>query len=220
MKSAYSPEPVQRAVAREGYPFLIFLFMVAVFFFILGWLAVVAFCMALFAFVVFFFRNPNRKVPQGDDLIVSPADGRVIAVEELDHAPLIEGPATKVSIFMSVLNVHINRMPVKAVIKEIRYRPGKFLVASLDKASEHNESNTIMMEDEKGRRLAMSQIAGLVARRIVCYVKTGDIRNIGQRLGLIRFGSRVDLYITTPHTLEVSVGNKVKGGSSIIGRWV
>lgn len=220
MISAYSPEPIQRAIAREGYPFLIFSGMLAVFFFIVGWIPAVAVSVALGIFVAYFFRNPVRSIPEGKDVIVSPADGRVISVSEVKDVPFLEGPATKVSIFMSVLNVHINRMPVSAEVKDVAYHTGKFLVASLDKASEHNERNTLMLEDDKGRRMTMTQIAGLVARRIVCYVRPGDRKGVGDRFGLIRFGSRVDLHIPTPHSIEVSVGDRVKGGSSIIGRWV
>jgi phosphatidylserine decarboxylase len=219
MISAYRPEPIQRVVAREGYPFILFLIVMGAIFGIMGWAIATFCCFALAAFVMFFFRNPERPIPQSKDLILAPADGRIVAVEKVEKAPNGEGQATKVSIFMSVLNVHINRMPITAKIKDVKYYSGKFLVASLDKASDHNERNELHLEDEEGRCLTMTQIAGLVARRIVCYVKPGDMRSAGDRFGLIRFGSRVDIYLKDPHSIEVSVGEKVKGGSSILGRW-
>lgn len=220
MTTAYAPMPSQRAIAREGYPFLVICALPAIAFAALGWVFTSAAFVCAFAFVTFFFRNPNREIPLEDGLILAPADGKVISVEKLNSVPFLEGEVTRLSIFMSVFNVHVNRMPVSATVREVSYRPGRFLVASLDKASEENESNTIIMEQPGGRKLAMTQIAGLVARRIVCYVKPGDFKLAGERFGLIRFGSRVDLYLPSAHTVNVSVGNKVRAGASIIGRWV
>lgn len=219
MMTAFAPMPTQRCIAREGYPFLFISAAFAITAFVLGWVVPGIAITLLFVFIVYFFRNPERVIPQDSGLILAPADGRIIRIETVPDAPHLGGPATKVSIFMSVFNVHINRMPMRATIEKVLYRPGKFFVASLDKACKHNEQNTLVLKDEGGRRMAMTQIAGLVARRIVCYMRPGDSRNAGDRFGLIRFGSRVDLYLPQPHSVDIAVGDRVKGGSSVIGRW-
>jgi phosphatidylserine decarboxylase len=220
-KSAFAPSPTQHIIAREGFLFIFLCLVPALLFALLGWLIPFLVMCALAGFVAYFFRNPTRVAPDDPQAVISPADGRIIVVQEMQTAPFIEGPGTKVSIFMSVLNVHINRMPMTARIRDVIYRPGKFMVASLDKASEHNERNVFILEGERGRTLAMAQIAGLIARRIVCYLRPGDTRPVGARVGLIRFGSRVDLYLpqSHAHTIDVHVGDRVKAGESIIGRW-
>lgn len=218
MESAYAPKPTQRLIAREGYPFILVCVgacaLCSFFSYVLA-----AIWVAAGLFVAFFFRNPERVPPKDADAIVSPADGRICAIEELDDSPHIGGPAVKVSIFMSVLNVHMNRMPIAAGISDVIYKPGKFLVASLDKASEHNERNILVLERHSGGKLAMVQIAGLIARRIVCYVKPGDHLDAGDCFGLIRFGSRVDLFLPKPNTIEVKMGDRVRAGKTVVGRW-
>jgi len=211
--------PRQMYIAREGHPFVAIALIIAIFFGVIGSVigSIVFFCVT--AFVAFFFRNPERHVPEGGDLIVAPADGRIISVERGARAPHTDSESTKVSIFMSVLNVHINRFPITAVLKSVVYIAGQFFVASLDKASDKNERNIFVLEDEKGREIVMVQIAGLVARRIVCYLMEGDMLGRGERFGLIRFGSRVDLYLPLDATLEVKEGDRVRAGESIVGRF-
>jgi len=205
-------------VAKEGWLFIFLFALVTTLFLFVGlwylWLPM-AF---LTLFTIYFFRNPDRVPPPGTDLIISPADGKVIAVENLKGNIFTENPAKKISIFMSVFNVHVNRIPVSGKIDDIKYHPGKFLVASLDKASEHNERNALFIETAKGIKIAVVQIAGLVARRIVCYLNQGDSIQTGERLGLIKFGSRVDLYLPVDSDVQVKIGDKVKAGRSIIGR--
>lgn len=218
METAYAPKPTQRFIAREGYPFILICVAACALCSFFSY-TLAALWVGAGLFVAFFFRNPQRVPPEGTDIIVSPADGRVCAIEDIDNSPYEGGPAIKVSIFMSVLNVHMNRMPVAAKVSNVIYKPGKFLVASLDKASEHNEQNILVLERSCGGKLAMVQIAGLIARRIVCYVKPGDALNAGQRLGLIRFGSRVDLYLPKTNSIDVKMGERVKAGKTVIGRW-
>ncbi len=219
MIDAYTPMPPQRLITREGYPFMIICAVPAALFAAWGWYAASAAFLGLFVFVCFFFRNPERAIPANPACILAPADGRVISVCPLKRAPYLDGPATKVSIFMSVLDVHVNRLPVSALVRRVDYQPGAFFIASRDKASEHNERNALVLEDGQGRLLAMVQIAGLVARRIVCYMRSGDRGGAGDRVGMIRFGSRVDLYVPPPHSIEVKPGDRVKAGKDVIGRW-
>lgn len=218
LSSAYRPSPKQTYIAREGYPFIAIAIGAGLLLWMTG-LAVGSFlllCMA--GFVAFFFRNPNRSVPEGKGLVFSPADGRIVKIQRC-RAPYTDEDAFRVSIFMSVFNVHINRIPVSARVERVAYHPGRFLVATRDKASELNERNVIVLTDEEGRRFSLVQIAGLIARRIVCYVKEGDFLNCGERMGLIRFGSRVDLYLPAGAKIEVGVGDRVRGGETIIGRF-
>jgi phosphatidylserine decarboxylase len=216
--SAFAPMPKERMITPEGYPFIAIGGGVALVCALFGW-AVLFFFMAFFTlFVCFFFRNPKREAPSVENALIAPADGRIIAIEDVVH-PVI-GNAKKISTFMSVLNCHVNRAPTAGTVENVSYKPGRFFVASLDKASEHNERNAVILKDDQGRSIAIVQIAGLVARRIVCYLKEGfDVRK-GARLGLIRFGSRVDLFLPKDKvTIEVKPGDRVKAGMSLIGRW-
>lgn len=206
-------------VAREGWVF-IFSFGLLAFLFMLFKVWYVGLPLfVLTVFTVFFFRNPERVPPEGTNLLISPADGKVIAVSRVDNNPYTNVSAKKVSIFMSVFNVHVNRIPLAGAIKDVNYYPGKFLIASRDKASLDNERNAIILDAGMSIPVAVVQIAGTVARRIVCYLKKGDSVGCGQRLGLIRFGSRVDLYLPDEIEVGVSVGDKVKAGQSILGRF-
>ena len=218
MESAYAPKPTQRFIAREGYTFILICVAACALCSFFSY-ALAALWIGAGLFVAFFFRNPEREAPAGDDLIIAPADGRILAVEDIEDAPHIQGPVTKVSIFMSVLNVHMNRMPITGKVSDVIYKPGKFLVASFDKASKDNEQNILVLERQCGSKLAMVQIAGLIARRIICYVKPGDNLDAGERFGLIRFGSRVDLYLPKPNSIDINVGDRVKAGRTIVGRW-
>jgi phosphatidylserine decarboxylase len=182
----------------------------------------------LSAGVFAFFRDPERVVPQGDNVIVAPADGLVslimeceppaeLRVDDGSGAPgLPDGPVTRISIFMSVFDVHINRAPISGTIERLVYIPGKFMNADLDKASEENERQHFLIERQDGVKIGFTQIAGLVARRIVPFVKPGDIVASGQRVGLIRFGSRVDVYLPAGTDPKVLMGQKIVAGETIL----
>ncbi|MBI4211079.1 MAG: phosphatidylserine decarboxylase family protein [Deltaproteobacteria bacterium] len=216
--SAYHIKPPQLPIAVEGFPFISVSLILVFFAFVFGMTWLGTFLTLLTGFIVYFFRNPERKIPSDEGLVVSPADGRVLCVVPCEDTPLLGGPSQRVSIFLSVFNVHINRSPIAAKVKKVAYHAGKFFVASLDKACVHNERNTIALESSKGS-VVMSQVAGLVARRIVCYLKEGDDIARGDRLGLIRFGSRVDLFLPANAVIDVKAGDCLKGGASIIGRF-
>lgn len=219
MLTAYHPMPRQLYVAREGHPFIAIALGATVLLWMTG-LSVGAFVMlGITALVALFFRNPERRTPNGPGLVIAPADGRILSVTGNVAAPGTGKPSTRVSTFMSVANVHINRFPVAARVRSVFYHAGKFLVASLDKASEHNERNGLVLVDDSGHEIVMVQIAGLVARRIVCYVREGDRLARGERFGLIRFGSRVDLYLPTETKVAVAPGDRVVAGETVLGRF-
>jgi phosphatidylserine decarboxylase len=190
---------------------------------LIGWLLLLL-SLGIFAF----FRDPERVVPQGEGTIVSPADGLVTLIAEMEpplelqiddgsgFAGLPAGPVTRVSIFMSVFDVHINRTPLGGTVRRVVYIPGKFMNADLDKASEENERQHILIERGDGLKLGFTQIAGLVARRIVPFVKPGDIVAKGQRVGLIRFGSRVDVYLPAGTDAKVMIGQSVIAGETVL----
>jgi phosphatidylserine decarboxylase len=166
-----------------------------------------------------FFRDPDRVIPDQEGAVVSPADGKVVAAGVVDSSPFSEGKTMKISIFMSVFNVHVNRVPCDGRVKNIRYQPGKFISANFDKASLENEHNAVFLETVGGRQLCVVQVAGLIARRIICKVKPGDDLIRGQRFGLICFGSRLDVYLPTDVTLNVVMGDKTKAGETILARF-
>jgi phosphatidylserine decarboxylase len=168
------------------------------------------------ALVVQFFRDPKRQIPQQDGAVVAPAHGRVIAIEQAYDAYL-ERDAIKISIFMNLFSVHSNRAPVEGIVKKKWYQSGQFLNASLDKASERNEKNAIWINTKGGHDVVSVQIAGLVARRILCYVTEGQQLSRGQRYGFIRFGSRLDVYLPYETRIEARLGHWVDSGSDIIG---
>lgn len=168
-------------------------------------------------FVIAFFRNPDRTIPGDPKAVVSPADGKVIEIVKIDEKDFLNAEVVKISVFMSVFNVHVNRVPMAGKVVRAQYFPGKFLVASLDKASTDNERNALVIENKGGAKILVVQIAGIVARRIVCYAKEGDTLEKGVRFGLIRFGSRLDLYLPADSDIKVSAGEKVKGGETIMG---
>lgn len=179
----------------------------------LGW---IGFILTLWCF--YFFRNPSRVTPQREGLIISPADGVVQKIQEVTPPKLLglEGPRTRISIFMNVFNVHVNRIPLGGIVKKIHYHPGKFLNASLDKASEHNERQYMVVEALDGTKIAFTQIAGLVARRIRCDVQEGQEVSTGQVFGLIRFGSRVDVFLP-PHAVPLVLeGQTMIAGETVL----
>lgn len=179
--------------------------------------------LGLTVWVAAFFRDPVRVTPAGDDLIVSPADGLVTMIERVPVprelvGDLGDAPLVRVSVFMSVFDVHINRAPIAGTIRQVVYISGKFLNADLDKASEENERQHFVVEGHDGRRVGFTQIAGLVARRIVAFAKIGDIVAAGQRIGLIRFGSRVDVYLPDGCAPQVALGQRAIAGETVLGR--
>jgi phosphatidylserine decarboxylase len=207
-------------IAREGWPFIIIIGLptIAAFWLTdLWWLKLVL--LALTVFVVAFFRDPERVVPVDPSSIVSPADGRVIKVERVTDFKFLKDEALKISIFMNLFNVHVNRAPASAKVLKVIYNPGKFFNASHDKASMENEQNAVIAEGPTGRRFVFNQIAGLVARRIVCHAAEGDSLVKGERFGMIRFGSRLDVYLPLDCKVSVRPGERVKAGSSILGYW-
>jgi phosphatidylserine decarboxylase len=205
------PHPI---IAREGWPYLtaslIAAVLVAWFF---GWWSIPFWIVYLF--ILQFFRDPPREIPQGANLVLCPADGRVLLVGNM-RDPYRNVEALKVSVFMNVFNVHSNRSPVDAEVKDVVYNKGLFVNASFDKASSDNERNALILRMEDGTELACVQIAGLIARRILCYSKPGDRLTRGQRYGFIRFGSRVDLYLPLGSKPRVAVGDKVKATTTVI----
>ncbi|MDR6790031.1 phosphatidylserine decarboxylase [Sphingomonas sp. BE138] len=179
--------------------------------------------LGLTLWVAAFFRDPIRTTPVGDDLIVSPADGLITMIERVPVPRELVGdlgelPMVRVSVFMSVFDVHINRSPIAGTIRQVVYISGKFLNADLDKASEENERQHFVVEGFDGRRVGFTQIAGLVARRIVGFAKIGDIVAAGQRVGLIRFGSRVDVYLPEGYEPQVALGQRAVAGETVLGR--
>jgi phosphatidylserine decarboxylase len=204
------------AIAREGWPLIGgFIGVAAGINFIMGfWWASPLWLVVLLA--VQFFRDPERHIPQQDQAVVAPAHGRVVAIEQA-HDPYLDRNAIKISIFMNIFSVHSNRVPVEGIIRGRWRQPGQFFNASLDKASEKNERNAIWINTEDGHDVVSVQIAGFVARRILCYVKEGQSVSRGQRYGFIRFGSRLDVYLPFESRIEARLGHWVDSGSDIIG---
>jgi phosphatidylserine decarboxylase len=217
----WSEPPSQTAfpVAKAGYPFIFASAFATAVFALLGVVSLSVLGLLVTGFICFFFRDPDRLVPTGEGLIVSPADGKVIKVEPVEQTPYFEGACKRISVFMSVFNVHVNRAPHEGTIRQVDYYPGKFFSANLDKASKENEHNALLLESPAGKPVAFVQIAGLVARRIICAVQPGDAIKRGQRFGMICFGSRLDIYLPPDTEIRVTVGDKVQAGSSIIARW-
>ena len=204
-------------IAHEGYPFIVFSLVITIFiaFLGIGWLAIL-FVFITF-FIVWFFRNPERSFQEEEKVLISPADGKIIKIENVEVNGTISGRFIKISIFMNVFNVHVNRAPYSGKIEAINYHEGKFFSANLDKASLDNERNEVMIRTEDGRRVWMVQIAGLIARRIVCWVDVGANIKKGERFGLIRFGSRVDVYLPEDSRISVKLKDKVKAGQTFLG---
>jgi phosphatidylserine decarboxylase len=171
-----------------------------------------------FFFICFFFRDPDRVVPTGKGHIISPADGRIVSITEIENPRFYDGRCLKISIFMSVFNVHVNRVPYEGKIVKTEYHPGKFFSANLDKASKDNEHNAIFLESEQGDKICFVQIAGLIARRIICHIQQGDEVKRGQRFGMICFGSRLDVYLPLYTKPLVRIGDRVKAGTSLLGK--
>lgn len=200
-------------IAADAFVFLIPLLVITGLLWIMGFMLLGSACLGIALLVGLFFRDPHRKIPGEKDLVLAPADGKV-----LDLAKQSDG-TTRVSIFLSLWDVHINRSPIGGIIREVHYQPGKFRMAFDRRASVENERNVLTVASGS-LTVRFSQIAGILARRIVCWKKPGDAVESGERIGLIRFGSRVDVFVPDNVTLELSRGERVRGGSTVIGRVV
>jgi phosphatidylserine decarboxylase len=204
-------------IHREGYPFIAIALVVSLGFFLLweplGWIGLI-----IAAYITYFFRDPIRRTPEDDRIVVSPADGIITAVDMAAPPPelgLGAEPRQRISVFLSVFNVHVNRVPIGGTISRVAYTPGKFLNADLDKASQYNERNSLVIDGRMGQ-VAVVQIAGLIARRIVCWTEEGDFALPGARFGLIRFGSRLDVYLPAGATVQAAIGQTAVGGETVI----
>jgi phosphatidylserine decarboxylase len=204
-------------IARQGYPFIALALAVTGLFLWLNMPAGWGITGVLAIFVISFFRDPQRELPSGEKLLLAPADGKVLLIEEEDSDRFPAGRVVKVSIFMSVFNCHVNRIPVNSRVESVEHRPGKFYAADKPRASAENEQNTLCLRTSQGQEMRVVQVAGLIARRIVCWVGAGDAVRQGDRFGLIRFGSRVDLYLPPSVRLRIKRGEKVKAGLTVLG---
>jgi phosphatidylserine decarboxylase len=203
-------------VASEGWPFIVPLAIITALLFAFGWKSTGVVMLVLTLFVLFFFRDPERTVPGEKGVVVSPADGKVIVIKDIYEPTYLKQDVKQISIFLSVFNVHVNRAPIEGTVELVKYNPGKFHVASVDKASLDNEQTAMVIANGKDKVL-VKQIAGLIARRIVCYAKAGDVVKRGERYGLIRFGSRTDIFLPKDAEIMVKLGDRVKGARDIIG---
>ena len=202
-------------MVKEGYYFGLPPLVLGVAAYLAHWAVVGVILVALALFVFYFFRDPERAIPTEAGAVVSPADGRIVVITDEAHNGR---PGKRVSIFLAIWNVHVNRSPEAGTITGMDYRPGKFLAAMVARASTENEQNVISLSTATGEMM-FKQIAGLIARRVVCWKKRGDVVARGERIGLVRFGSRVDLWLPTGAEILVKLGDNVKGGSSVLARW-
>lgn len=201
-------------IAPEGYPYIIFFLILTVLFFLVD-VRIFVIPLVLLSFMIFFFRDPERETPAGDRDFVSPADGKIILIQNVYEESFLKADAVEISIFMSPLDVHVNRSPFDGVVKDVIYKAGKFFPAFKPEAHEHNESISMLLETAKGLIL-IRQVAGTIARRAVCRVKNGDMLQKGQRFGIIKFSSRVDIYLPKDTSIKVRLGQKVKAGETVI----
>ena len=207
----------QIPVAKEGYPFIGFAAFCTLLLALLDFPVAAGIVFVLSIFVIGFFRDPERLGPERTDALVSPADGKIIVIEKSSDPHFTETDAVKISIFMNVFNVHVNRIPCSGEVNRVIYKPGKFYSADSAKGALENEYCAVVITADNGQKLAFVQIAGLIARRIVCWLESGDKVSRGKRFGLIRFGSRVDLYLPEETEIAVKVGEKVRAGESVLG---
>ncbi len=204
-------------IALDGYPFILLAALISLVTALLGYDIIALIALFLTTFILYFFRDPDRISPDEDDVLVSPADGKIIQIEKVFDERFVKEHVFKISIFMNVFNVHVNRAPFSGKVSQVRYSPGRFYSANTDRGALENEYCAITMNTASDRRLAIVQVAGLVARRIVCWAEKGDYFSRGERIGMIRFGSRVDLYLPLQVQLEVKAGQKVKAGETVLG---
>ncbi len=206
-------------IAPEGVPFVAGAAVPAALAGLLGWRKTSMAFGALACFTGWFFRNPPRTPPRGDNLILAPGDGKVIAIQKEFEPRYLKEQSIRVSIFLNIFDVHINRMPCAGTVVDMAYRPGRFLDAGGEDATVYNEQNALMIETPSNKKVLCVQVAGLIARRIVCWVQPGDAAVPGERFGLIRFGSRMDTYFDVGNRIRVRVGDLVKGGESILAEF-
>jgi phosphatidylserine decarboxylase len=204
-------------IVKEGFPFLGIGAGVALLLGLLGWTVVAVAAAGLTLFAAWFFRNPARVIPQGPGLVVAPGDGTVIAIEEEFESRFLKDRSVRLTIFLNVFDVHVNRIPCEGVVEDIQYQRGAFLLASNPEATLKNEQNALFLRTAQGAKVLCVQVAGLIARRIVCWLSPGERVMRGERFGLIRFGSRMDTYLPLGTELRVAVGDRVKGGETIVG---
>ena len=205
-------------IVREGIPFVAAAGGVTGLALALDLAAPAALVGALTLFTSWFFRNPKRVPPAVPNGIVAPGDGKVVGIEEVYEPRYLKEQAVRLSIFLNIFDVHVNRIPCEGTVEEIGYQPGRFLAANRPDASLHNEQNALLIRAAAGAKVLCVQVAGLIARRIVCWVTPGERVPCGERFGLIRFGSRVDLFVPVGTVLNVAVGDRVKGGATLLGR--
>lgn len=203
-------------VAIDGIPYIAISGFIAILLYLFDWIISAALFSILTLFIIWFFRNPERRAPGGNNVVISPADGKIINISEGVEGRVLKKKMIKISIFMNIFNVHVNRIPCSGKIAGIFYNHGKFISANRDKASLENEQNAVLLETAAGEKILFVQIAGMIARRIVCWLKKGDTVEKGQRFGLIKFGSRVDVYLPHGVDVKVSMGEKVKAGESVL----
>ncbi len=204
-------------LAEEGYPFILFFLLPAVASALLGWMWAAGAGLVLTGFMLYFFRDPDRETPADGNAFISPADGKVILITEAEEEEVLKSRALKISIFMSPLNVHVNRSPCDGVVRSVRHYPGRFYSAFRDNASILNEHITMLLECERHGRIVVKQIAGAVARRAVCRVKPGDRLARGQRYGMIKFSSRLDVFLPLDTRVRVKLNDRVFAGETVIG---
>ncbi len=203
-------------IALEGYPFILFSGFLTLVLALLEILPATLAALALTGFICWFFRDPERTGPESEDLFVSPADGKIIIAEEIDDDRFMHARVYKVSVFMNVFNVHVNRFPLTGTVKRVKHKPGRFYSADSSRGALQNEYCAMTVQTDSGCTYGVVQVAGLIARRIVCWAEKNDTLRTGQRYGLIRFGSRVDLYLPLRAELKVKVGDKVKAGETVL----
>ncbi len=203
-------------IVREGWPFVAGTAGATLLASALGWAAPAAVLGAATLFTAWFFRNPHRVPPRSPNAVVAPGDGRVLAVDREFEPRFLKDQAIRISIFLNVFDVHVNRIPCDGMVEDVVYQPGAFLIASRPEATLRNEQNAVMIRRQGGAKVLCAQVAGLIARRIVCWVSPGDQVVCGERYGLIRFGSRMDLFLPANAAVKVQVGGHVKGGETVL----
>ena len=206
-------------IAAQGYPFILAGVVLILLGVMGGWPWITVLGLLSAGFFAYFFRDPEREIPGEPGAIISPADGLVVQVDEVQESEFLKAPARRVAIFMNVFDVHVNRSPVAGMVTSMRHRAGEYKAASRQDAASRNEQQALVLESDGGRRILVVQIAGLLARRIIPFVKPGQQLARGERLGMICFGSRVDLYLPSEAEILVKVGDRVKAGSNVVAKW-
>lgn len=204
-------------IVKEGLPFVAAAGIPAVAAGVLGWTGIAAAFGAVALFTAWFFRNPRRSAPTSERAVVAPGDGKIVEICEESEPRFLKDKSVRISIFLNIFDVHVNRIPCQGTVEQVVYQPGRFFVASRPEATLQNEQNALLIRAAQGARVLCVQIAGLIARRIVCWVAPGEAVACGERFGLIRFGSRMDVYLPVGTKLNVKVGDHVKGGETLLG---